>query len=161
MQVTRAAIVEEARDWVGTRFHHQGRVKADARHKGGCDCIGLIVGVVRALKLPAYLEGEETGALLSTYDVRDYGRLPDQVLLQEGLARYLDPAPLTAPEPGDILLLAFEGRNQHVAIVSDYPEGALGIIHSYAPARKVVEHRLDAMWQKRMRAVYSFRGLPG
>jgi len=33
--VNRNDIVVEARSWIGTRFHHQGRVKKSANDKGG------------------------------------------------------------------------------------------------------------------------------
>jgi hypothetical protein len=32
--------IAQARTWIGTPFHHQGRLKGV-----GCDCLGLIVGV--------------------------------------------------------------------------------------------------------------------
>ena len=35
------AIVTCARSWIGTRFHHQGRLKKTQSHKGGVDCLGL------------------------------------------------------------------------------------------------------------------------
>jgi len=60
--------------------------------------------------------------------------------------------------PADVVLLKFEKDPQHVAIISDYKIGnddyALGIIHSYASARKVVEHRFDKLWKERIVAAY-------
>src|SRR4051812_32701629 len=41
--LTRAAIVAEARDWIGTRYRHQASLKGV-----GCDCLGLVRGVWRA-----------------------------------------------------------------------------------------------------------------
>ena len=32
------------------------------------------------------------------------------------------------------------------------------MIHAYAPARKVVEHRYDSAWQKATQAVYRLPG---
>ena len=43
--LTRAAIVAEARAWIGTRYRHQASVKGV-----GCDCLGLVRGVWRALR---------------------------------------------------------------------------------------------------------------
>ena len=40
--LTRAAIVAEARTWIGTRYRHQGSLKGV-----GCDCLGLVRGVWR------------------------------------------------------------------------------------------------------------------
>ena len=41
--LSRAAIVAEARAWIGTRYCHQASVKGV-----GCDCLGLVRGVWRA-----------------------------------------------------------------------------------------------------------------
>src|SRR3954449_10860627 len=41
--LTRAAVVAEARSWIGTRYRHQGSLKGV-----GCDCLGLVRGVWRA-----------------------------------------------------------------------------------------------------------------
>ncbi len=37
---TRAALIAEARTWIGTPWHHQAAVKG-----AGCDCIGFVRGV--------------------------------------------------------------------------------------------------------------------
>jgi NlpC/P60 family putative phage cell wall peptidase len=42
--IDRAAIVAEARTWIGTLYHHQASVKGI-----GCDCLGLVREVWRAL----------------------------------------------------------------------------------------------------------------
>lgn len=39
---TRAAIVAEARGWIGTPYRHQASLKGV-----GCDCLGLVRGVWR------------------------------------------------------------------------------------------------------------------
>jgi len=57
-----------------------------------------------------------------------------------------------------VLLMSWTDDPHHMAIVS-IAGNDLGIIHSYAPARGVVEHRLDDQWRARIRAVYVFHGL--
>lgn len=146
-------IVTAARGWLGTRFAHQGRVKATAQHKGGCDCLGLLVGVAKELGLRRR-EGTALRAL-SDYDRTDYGHIPDGARLQFLLEEALVPVTVQEVEPGDILLFRFDGNPQHLAIVSDYPQG-LGIIHAYAEARKVIEHRLDEAWRGRIVRAYRF-----
>ena len=64
-------IVAQARTWLGTRFHHQGRLKANAEHKGGVDCLGLIVEVSRELNIT-----DKNGGLLASHDMTDYSWLP-------------------------------------------------------------------------------------
>ena len=139
---SREHVIACARSFLGVRFAHQGR---SAQH--GLDCLGLLL--VSAQKAGICLQGCSPLQL----DRRDYGTWPDQDFLQEMLSRYL--AVTSHPEPGDVVLLRIEGRAQHLALISNYPEpGELGMIHAYAPARRVVEHRFDEHWQQRLHATY-------
>lgn len=140
-------IVACARSWRGTRFAHQGRRKASPGDAGAVDCLGLLAGVARELSLTA-----KDGTLLSVHDVLDYSKAPNAVLLQEKLANLLHKTEtITA---GCIALFMLDDRPQHLAILSDYAPNVTGMIHAYAPARGVVEHRLDTMWQKRIVSLY-------
>lgn len=130
---TRADVIAEARAWAGTRWHHQGRSRA------GVDCVGLVIKVAHALGL-------------SAFDIADYARQPDPAMMRALLAEHMEP--IAKPEPGDVLLMRFEKEPQHVAIMTDR-----GIIHAYAQARKVVEHRLDSLWRGRIVGAYRFKGL--
>ncbi|MCH2547061.1 MAG: peptidase P60 [Alphaproteobacteria bacterium] len=142
-------IVNEARSWVGTPFLHQGRSKATVLDRGGCDCLGLLVGVAEALQLKAI-----NGNALQTFDERDYGHMPNGEKLKAVFSRVLMPIELMSMAPGDVLLMRLEKAPQHVAIVSDYRYGGLGLVHALASARKVVEHRLDEQWLSRIVQVY-------
>lgn len=144
--ITREDIVKEARSWLGTRFHHQGRAKGV-----GCDCIGLIVGVVRDLQITS-----PEGGMLCRHDTTNYGRIPNGRFLKDMLEKYLTPIDIKDVQAGDILLFHFEKEPQHVAIVSDYHAGGFGIIHCYASSRKVVEHSLDDLWKSRIISAFSF-----
>jgi NlpC/P60 family putative phage cell wall peptidase len=135
-------IVKIARQWLNTPFKHQGRVK-----HVGCDCLGLVAGVLKELNLK--LNGNEIAAIDNT----NYSALPDGVLLQQALEQYLERSEQGRIEAGNILLMRFHRQPQHLAIVTPYENG-LGIIHSYAQAGKVVEHRLDELWQSRIVAAY-------
>jgi len=136
-------IVACARSWLGTRFHHQGRLKKSEKNKGGVDCLGLLIGVSAELNLP-FTEQDETS----------YSHSPDTQKLREKLAHSLQEIPTENIKAGDILLLSIDDQPQHLAIVSDMADG-LGIIHAYAPARAVVEHSLDAWWREKI--VVAFR----
>lgn len=131
-----------ARSWKGTRFAHQGRVKAHGTHKGGVDCLGLLVGVAQELGLP-HAQADEC----------DYGHIPDAVRLYARLCQLMQEKPQDTLAPGDVVLLKLDGNPQHLALVSDYGQ-ELGIIHAYAPARAVVEHRLDDGWRAAIHAVF-------
>lgn len=148
MQNLQAQIVAAARTWLGTRFHHQGRLKKTTEHKGGCDCLGLLVGVAGELGLT------KQEVPLISFDRTDYGHVPDGELLKQMLSDLLQEIELEDITPGDVLLFHFEGNPQHLAIVSDYAGGGLGIIHCYAQARKVVEHCLDDKWKGRLTSAF-------
>lgn len=139
---TRQDILLEARAWIGTRWMHQQSLKGVA-----CDCIGLVKGVaINVGLLPADFATRPEVTQFS-----GYGRRPDGRLIR-ALDLFLDR--VTRPELGDVLLMRFDQNPQHVAIVSD-----IGIIHSHASARRVVEHRLDDLWTQRIVAIYRFRGV--
>lgn len=142
-------IVKAAREWLGTQFHHQGRLRASTAHKGGCDCLGLLVGVAEELGLK-----DRDGRPLAHWDVRGYGHLPDGERMRHIFEQLFSEVPVDALEEGDLLLMRFERAPQHVAIVSQHPDGGWGIIHALASARRVVEHRLDEVWRDRIVAAY-------
>jgi len=133
----RAEIVREARAWLGTPFHHQGRVKG-----AGCDCVGLVVGVARSFGL-------------TPEDAADYGRLPEARRLRAGLAANLGAVAASAAGAGDVLLLRIRHDPQHVAILT----GAETVVHAYSGIGRVVETRLDERWRRRVIAAYRFPGV--
>ncbi len=48
-KITQQQIISQARTWLGTKYHHQGRLKKSARGFGGVDCIGLVIGIIDEL----------------------------------------------------------------------------------------------------------------
>lgn len=136
MMVTRADIIAEARTWVGTPFHHQGRLKGV-----GVDCAGVIVGVAHALGL-------------SDYDRHDYGREPYCGMLRSTLDEHMHRVQ-GDPLPGDVLLMAFDREEQHLAILTDQNT----IIHAYEHVGRCVEHRYADVWRARTRGVYRYKGV--
>jgi hypothetical protein len=142
------AIVVAARGWLGTRFHHQGRLKKSAAHKGGVDCLGLLVGIAVELGLR-----DSKGNALVLYDETSYPHNPDSKHLAKRLSELLQRIPREQMDSGDILLLDIQGSPQHLAVAS-IEKGEYRIIHAYAPARAVVEHELDTWWQSRVVCVF-------
>lgn len=141
-------IVACARNWIGTRFHHQGRVKKAICHNGGVDCLGLLIGVARELDLRA-----KTGIPLSALDVTDYSHYPDVNHLRSVLEDALELVPAEVIAPGNVALMNIDGNPQHLGIISSSDVG-LGLIHAYAPARAVVEHAIDNSWLARIEAAF-------
>lgn len=135
---TRAEVAAAARGYVGTPFHHQGRLKGV-----GIDCAGLVVGVAHELGL-------------SAFDYTEYAHRPHASLLERLLDANMDR--VSAWGAGDVLLLAFDGDPQHLAVVTELAAGP-GIVHAYAPMRRCVEHRLDGVWRARIRGAFRFRGV--
>ncbi len=139
-------IVAQARTWLGTPFHHQARLK-----KKGCDCLGLIVGVVAELDMR-----DRNGVPLADYDEVSYSKEPDGAYLTQKLTGLLDEVSIEEAQAGDLALFKVRDNPQHLAILSDY-EGTLGMIHCYLLTRGVVEHRLDADWKSRLDKVYRWQ----
>jgi len=123
----RMLVIQCARSWIGTPFHHRARVKGS-----GVDCIQLIVA--------AY---EEAGVLRDV-EVPPYP--PDFMLHQEaeryitGVVLHASEIPLEGnyPAPGDVVLWKFGKCFSHGALVSSWPN----VIHAYA-RRPVLEENLE------------------
>jgi cell wall-associated NlpC family hydrolase len=107
----RNLIVSEARSWIGTRFHHQGRLKKLGLDKGGVDCIGLVLGVFDTLGI------NFGGVSIRNFDKKDYAKIPDGKILKEEFFKYLKEINPTEVESGDILMFKFDKEPQHVGIV--------------------------------------------
>jgi len=142
----RQQIITQVRTWLGTRFHHQGRLKKTNAHKGGVDCIGLITCIAAELDIQSRADG-----YIKNHDITNYTQVSYKFILRPNLDKHFIKKPVA--QIGDILLFEFDKQDQHVAIKTD-----IGIIHSYALARKVIEHRLDDSWLGKVKAVYSFAG---
>ena len=136
-------IIAIAREMLGVRFAHQGRNAAE-----GLDCLGFLLVVAERAGIRFH------GKSPWVHDRRDYGAKPDTLVLQSALARALTPVDKKDTQLADILLLYVANRPQHLALITDYKNTEFGMIHAYAPARKVVEHHLDARWQQAIARVY-------
>lgn len=145
---TRADIVIEARSWIGTRYAHQQHTKGLAT-----DCGGLVYGVGLSLGLLPPIS-----KMAEAVKFAGYARQALNGSLVEACGVLLESINAEQAEPGDVVLMSFTGEPQHVGILGDYPHGGFSLIHSYLPSRKVVESRLDEVWQKR---VVSYWRIPG
>ena len=128
-----SALLTAARACLGTPFHHQGRAPGV-----GLDCIGLIVVALRA-------------AGVAVRDRTDYGPRPDGLSLIAALEDH-GAKPASDIQAGDILVFRYDNQPQHVALATA-PEA---MIHSFAPAGRVVETPLGAYWARRLVGVWRF-----
>lgn len=145
-------IVTQARTWLGTKYHHQGRLKKSDRCSGGVDCIGLVIGIINELEIC-----DAAGCLLSKYDRTDYSMSPQTTKLAECFDLHLDLIDLAEMKAGDILLFKFWQNPQHVGIVSNYPTEGLGIIHCNSNSSCVVEQPLSDTWRRMITHIYRFK----
>lgn len=132
--------VAAARAALGTPFLHQGRTAG-----WGLDCAGVLVLAARSMghtpdEPPAYARMPHDGLLESWVD-----RQPFLVRIERAAMR-----------AGDLLLMRFAAEPQHLALYADPT-----IIHAYQGVGRVVEHRLDDKWRRRIVRVYRFVPLAG
>lgn len=140
----RQAIIDESLSWVGTPYHAQAHLKGI-----GVDCIGLIIGVAKAV-----------GVLAPTYRPPIYSQEwhwhSNEELLQETLTLMQCPClPVGQHQPGDMLVFQYGRVSSHVGIV--LPEGLL--VHAVRDDGRVVAQRLTEALQGRLRAAYAFPGV--
>lgn len=124
----RAAVVAEARSWLGTRYHHAADVKG---RQGGVDCAMLLVRVYCDL------------GLVERFDPRPYTR---DWFLHRDEERYLGfllarSHEVREPELGDIVLFRMGRCFAHAGIVSRAEP--LTVIHAFSGARCVVEDTIS------------------
>lgn len=139
----REKIVELAREYKGTAFQHQARLKGIA-----IDCVGLLMCVAWELDL-------------EMDDCLAYAAQPDgTVLMQELQKRFIEIDKKDA-KPGDILVFWISRHTrfaQHVAIQSEMFDTRY-MIHTYAEIKKVTEHVIDERWDRRIVTAFKYPGV--
>ncbi len=132
---TSTEIIAKAREFIGTPFAHQGRLKGI-----GIDCVGLVICAAKELNL-----------VPQDYDYITYRRSPDTSLLHFEFLRWCDYVAPKEACPGDVLCLWSSTRTklaQHTAFLTEKNT----IIHSIM-MRKVVETELG-IWADRIVCAY-------
>jgi cell wall-associated NlpC family hydrolase len=117
-----------------TPFHHQGRLKGV-----GVDCIGLVMGVARELGI-------------SDFEARDYSMRPNPKVLMGHVGREL--IKISELKEGCILLFNIVSEPQHFGL---YSKSTGTIIHSYSVIGRVVEEPFDAIWKRRLIAMFDYK----
>ena len=139
-----AAIVDQARLWIGTPYLHQA-----SRRGAGTDCLGLLRGVWRELR------GTEPEAVPPyTPDWADTAGAED---LLGAARRNLHEIDRGAAVPGDVLVLRMVegGPAKHVGILAATPAGHATLIHAYS-GHGVVESSLTPAWSRRVAGAFRF-----
>ena len=158
--ISRAAIVAEARAWIGTPYRHQASLKGV-----GCDCLGLVRGVWRAVVGP---EPE----VVPPY-AADWAEARGDEMLAAAALRHLIIIERGAVRPGDVLLFRWrEGFTaKHAAIVTccACPDrktgarlsgtcGADRMVHAHDGAA-VAEVAIAPWWRRRLAYAFRFPGV--
>lgn len=123
-------IVEEARKWIGTPYHHQQRLKGV-----GVDCVGLVIGVgLECDILPSYSED-----LFKPFS--GYSRTPNPNKIIKALNLFMKPIDKNEACAGDVGWIAYrDSLPMHLAIYTGLDNV---FIHSCAIAGKVVENIIN------------------
>lgn len=138
-----ARVVVEARAWIGTPYRHQASLIGV-----GCDCLGLVRGVWRAL---VGTEPESVPAYAPDWAEAGTG----EPLIAAG-ERHFVPVPVTELAAGDVLVFRWrEGAAaKHVGIAT----AADRMVHAHDGAC-VCEVTLVPAWRRRIVAVFRFPAL--
>lgn len=142
---SRAAILAEARTWLGTPYHHRARCKG-----AGVDCAQILIAVFHAV------------GLVDDIDAGDYPR--DWMLhrtdqrFRDFVRRHADQIDPAAVMPGDVALYRVGHCFAHGAIVIAWPL----LIHADSKSRRVTLAEGDAGWLAgRPVEFYRARGIDG
>ncbi len=125
---TRAAVVAEARSWIGTPYHLGADVKG-----AGCDCAMILVRVFCDL------------GLVAPFDPRPYSNdwhlhRSEEVYLRLLLERAREVTRAEA-QAGDVVLFRYGRCFSHGGIVTRAEPFTM--VHAFAPARVVLEERVS------------------
>lgn len=116
-------IVAAAKLWMDTPYKHAGR------DRFGMDCAGLIIKV-----------GHACG--LTNYDTVNYPKRPVPKDFLREMGTHLVRLPKAEAQQGSILVLRGPRHPCHTVILEIDEQERRWIIHSYAPARKVIREAL-------------------
>jgi NlpC/P60 family putative phage cell wall peptidase len=141
--ISRAAIIAEARTWIGTPYRHQASLKG-----AGADCLGLIRGVWRGIY------GDEP-ELPGPY-TPNWAEETASETLRDAARRHLIEIDKREFRAGDVVLIRMRdaGPAKHAAIMS----GQATIIHAY-DRHAVAENHLPDAWRRRIAYAFSFPGV--
>lgn len=129
-------VVRIAREYVGTPWVHQGRLKGKA-----IDCLGILVCVAR-----------EFGAKV-VKDRTDYDQKAiDTDAMIDVMRYYMKEISYTQSRPGDVILFAINNRPQHLGIKTNK-----GMIHANMRTRWVREDSIDKYTESQVVTCFDFR----
>lgn len=134
------AILAEAQTWLGTPYRHQG-----SRKGVGCDCLGLVRGIWRAVY------GREPEAPPAY--TADWAEAGTGDPLIEAARRHCAEKPAATMAPGDLIVLRWRPHHaaKHLGIAM--PDGRF--LHAYE-GHAVTVSPLVPQWRRRIAGVFAF-----
>lgn len=124
----RERVVAETKSWLGTKYHHMGRIKGV-----GVDCLTLLAEVFTAAGL---IDRPEI-----PYYPQQWMHNRDAERYLEGLFKYTRPID-GDPLPGDIAVWRFGRCFSHGAVVIQWPK----IIHAHVNTNCILDDAESAAW---------------
>lgn len=133
-------VLAEARTWIGTPYRHQGSTKGV-----GCDCLGLVRGVWRAVVGP---EPEQPGPYAA-----DWAEAEVSDTMLAAARRHFIEKPVDGMVPGDLILFRWQPHlpAKHAGILC----AADRFIHAYQGSA-VLDSALVPQWRQRIAGAFSF-----
>lgn len=138
----RSDVIREAMTWLGTPWHHRGRVKGV-----GVDCAQFLALVYEAAGAIAPVPEQH-------YPV-DWHLSREEPRFLAEVRRHAVPVPEASALPGDVAMFNFGRHAAHGAIVLAWPR----IVHAYVNERAVVVSHVgaDAGLAKRLAGIWRLR----
>jgi hypothetical protein len=148
--IDKKIFANQAKTWIGTKFLHQGRLKKNTNSQGGCDCLGLLIGVIKELSLEKKIFHN-----LYNIDTQNYGKIIKTSVLLDNMKKYFKEKNINSIERGDIALFAFKNliNPHHIGIINEI-NNELTLIHSFIQSGYIVEHILDYHWISNIHSIY-------
>ena len=106
MNELREKIVTEARTWIGTKFHHEARVKGC-----GVDCGQLLIGIYEALGLIPHFETDHYPKDFMMHNNREW-----YIELLQQFSTEIPGDPL----PGDVVVFKYGRIYSHGGLVTEW-----------------------------------------
>lgn len=139
-----ADVVREALAWVGTPYRHQG-----SRKGIGCDCLGLVRGVWRALY---GVDAERPGPY-----AQDWAEAGGAEVFLAAMRRNMREVDARPPQAGDVLL--FRWRPHLPAKHAGILVSEVCFVHAYETGGAVAKSAFVPQWRGRVAAAFSFPDL--
>jgi cell wall-associated NlpC family hydrolase len=137
----RDKIVQVAKTWIDTPFHHNQRVKYH-----GVDCINLIIGIGQELGICGHVPS----------NILSYGQRPNPRHLIDGLELFFDRIHLADVKKGDFCAVSWrKNLPMHVAMYI----GDNQIIHTSQSSKKVIQVYWDNNFLTKIHSWWCFKGV--